>query len=101
MAQPPKPATPLDAASGLVVQVSLAPEVPMPAVMVRVTLLESPDTTLPPASSMATDGCVDSALPPVPSPGCWVKTSCDAAPVSTLKAVLTPGVSELSVAVSV
>ena len=50
----------------------VAPDVPVSGVIDSAIVCESPVTTLPPASSMATTGWVERALPPVPSPG-WVE----------------------------
>jgi hypothetical protein len=58
-------------------------------------------TVLPKSSWTVTAGWVDSAVPPVPLPGCVVKASLLAAPAPTVTLVLTAAVKEPSVAVSV
>ena len=55
----------------------------------KVTEEASPVTVLPPASSTVTWGWLVAdvqATPPVPPPGCWVKTSLAAGPTVMLKA---------------
>ena len=86
MAQPLKEATPLVADTGA--QVSAAPEVPVPLVMARETVVVAEVTTLPAASSTATTGWVPKALPPVVPVGWVVKTSLEAAPAVTAKVEL-------------
>ncbi len=76
MAQPAKFATP--AVAGSVrppVQESVAPAVPVPAVMASVTLLVSVVTTLPLVSSTETTGWMVKAEPIAPSLGEVLKTS--------------------------
>jgi hypothetical protein len=72
--QPANDATPATAASGFAVHVSAAPVVPVPLVIASVTEAVL-FTVFPLASSMVTTGCVPSAAPPVPPPGCVVKTN--------------------------
>jgi hypothetical protein len=76
------------------------PEVGVPAAMARVTVLLSVVTTLPPASSTVTLGCVGKAVPPVELAGCWVNTSCAAGPTVMLKVLLSAVASEPSAACS-
>ena len=57
------------AALGFAVQVRAAPVVPVPGVIVSVTLAVLVVTVLPSASWIATFGCVVQATPPVPPPG--------------------------------
>ena len=93
MLQLAKVATPLEAATGLVAQASVPPPGFVP--IASVTLLESVVTTLPPASSTLTTGCVPKAIPPVEPDGCVVNASCAAGPTVTLNELLVALVSEL------
>ena len=87
----------------------LAPLVPVPVVMARVTAVASAVEALPKTSSAVTTGCVPKALPPFAVLlGCVVKTRCVAGPPVTVSVcvslVSTPetvivGVPELGVAV--
>jgi hypothetical protein len=94
-------ATPEDAGKGFVVHVRAAPAVPVPLVIASCIEAELLVTVFPPASSTVTTGCVDHAVPPVPPPGCVVKTNCAPVPTVIVVAVLTALVSPLLVAVSV
>ena len=78
---PAKMATPLEALSGLVVQVSAPDE--------GVSMMEAdePLTTLPPESSTLTTGWALKATPLVELPGDVVNTSWVAAPVETVMLV--------------
>jgi hypothetical protein len=58
-------------------------------------------TVLPPASWMATTGCVAKEVPPVELEGLTVKASCVAGDAMTAKLALTALVSPLAAAVSV
>jgi molybdopterin/thiamine biosynthesis adenylyltransferase len=69
MLQPANVATPEEAANGFVVQVSV------PLLGVSVIKAELLVTVLPAPSSTVTFGCIVQAVPPVPPPGCVVKTS--------------------------
>jgi hypothetical protein len=68
--QPANVATPLDAFSGLLEQVSD----PDPELTASVTDRELPVTVLPLASSMVTTGCVVNVVLPVLAPGLVVNT---------------------------
>jgi hypothetical protein len=80
---PEKLATPELAPSGFVVQPSVAP-LPGWVAIVRVTDAEELVTVLPAASWTVTTGCCAHAPPETPPPGCVVKASFVAAPVSTV-----------------
>ena len=80
IAQPLKVAIPPVAA--WVEQAKVAPAVPVPLLMLRVTVEVLVVTTLPEESSMVTTGWVGKATPPVELDGCVVKTSFDAAPAT-------------------
>ncbi len=104
MVQPVNVATPLRVVAERVVPPRRPPlqlRVPFPelmaSVMVSLWLLV---TTLPPASSTATTGCVPNAMPPVDAPGDVVKATCAAGPTLMLKAALV-ALNAPSVAVSV
>ena len=86
--QPAKTATPeLFVFTGLVVQVNVAPTVPVPAVMASVTGLVG--TGLPPASRTVTCGWVVKAVPPVAVVlGSVLKLSVAGEPTETVMAVL-------------
>src|ERR1700722_324335 len=75
MLQPVKTATPRVVVAAHVLD-RAAPAVPVPPVMVKVTGVLSVVSTVPDPSSMLTVGWGVSALPPVPFPGCTVKTMC-------------------------
>src|ERR1700759_1495408 len=85
MAQPANVATPAVTVNGFVVHDNVAP----PAVVrFNVTALLSDVTTLPPASSTVTAGCVVNAVPPVESDGWVLNTSCAGSPTETTMSVL-------------
>jgi hypothetical protein len=85
--QPANVATPDEAASGFVVQLS----VPGPLATDRVTEAELVVTTLLFASSMETTGCCEKAVPPVAVElGSVVKITCVAVPGVMLNAELMP-----------
>jgi hypothetical protein len=69
--------------------------------MARVTFCAVPVTVFPFASSRVTTGCVVQVVPPVPPPGCVVKTNCDAAPGENTMLPLVTGVKLVSPAVAV
>src|SRR5207253_1980952 len=82
--QPAKAATPLLlVATGLVVQVSVAPAAPVPPVIARET--EVPETGLPLTSKSVSCGCVVSATPSVEQLGCVLKLNVVAVPAVMLK----------------
>ena len=81
--QPAKVARPATAALAFAVQVSTAPDVPVPAVIANVTVAVL-DVVFPNASCTATIGCVVHAIALVPPPGCWVKASFAAAAALTV-----------------
>src|SRR4029077_2411472 len=86
--QPAKVATPLEAATGLVVQVSVAP---LPGCVAIASATDADDvvTVLPPLSSTVTTGCcVQVAALALEPLGCVVNTSCVAAPTLIEKVVL-------------
>jgi len=99
MLQPANVSTPEEALCGFVVQVS----VPPPGFVPIASMIEAelPVTVLPFASSTVTIGCVVQAVPPVPPPGCVVKTTFVAVPAVILNALLVAEVSPLLVAVKV
>jgi len=104
MLQPEKVATPVVDPGVTGAHVNVAPEDPVPLVMVSETCDVFPVTGLPLESSSVTEGCVEKGEPPVPFPGSWVKSNWAGGPAVTLKAVAvvaddTPD-SEGSVAVS-
>ena len=68
-------------------QVSTAPDVPVPAVIANVTLAVL-DAVFPNASCTATIGCVVHAIALVPPPGCWVNPSLAAAAAFTVTVAL-------------
>src|SRR5438445_70085 len=76
MAHPAKPATPDDAATVVLVQLSVAPAVPVPDLMARPIEADEAATVTPWASATVTWGWVDHADPAVPPPGCVEKASC-------------------------
>ena len=86
--QPAKLSTPATAAFGFVVQVRTAPDVPVPVVIVSVTLATLVVTVFPNASWTVTFGCVDHAVLYTPPLGCWVNASRAALPAVTLKVLL-------------
>ena len=94
MVQPLKWATPA-------VVVAVQPDrAPRPEAFVRVMAFVSLVTVLPPASSMATTGCVTKALPPMALLGSVVKARWVAGPVPTENGALVVPVSVPSVATS-
>ena len=96
--QPAKEATPAFALSGLVVQLSVPPGlVPRP----RVTGLVALVTTLPPGSSMLTEGCVAHTAPSTPPPGCAVNANLVGLPIAMVRALLLVLVSPVAEAVRV
>src|SRR5580704_3288915 len=97
MAHPVNVATPVLGLTVLLVQASAAPAVPVEGAMARVTAVAFPATTFPDESSMVTCGCCGKAIPPVELVGCWVKTSCEAAP-ATVNVALIPGDRPVAVA---
>ena len=80
---------PAAAAFGFAVHVSTPLGLPVPDVIVNVTLATLVVTVLPSASWIVTFGCVVHATPPVPPLGCCVNANCTAAPAFTLNAALT------------
>ena len=98
--QPANVTTPEDAASGFDVQLSTAPEVPVPAVIESVTDSADVVTTSPEASSTSTTGCVASGDPCAEPAGCTPKTSLEAVP-ATVKLAVVPEVSPALAADSV
>ncbi len=101
IAQPVKPATPDDCVSGLPSQVRAPAGSPVPPLMLSVIERCSVVTTLLLVSSIATAGCVDSAVPPVPLLGWWKKTSFTPPVGVTVKASLSAGCSPVDEAVNV
>ncbi len=99
--QPEKVATPELAAWALAVQVTLAPLVPVPLVMVSVTLLASLVTVLPLLSCTVTTGWLVKEMPPVELLGWVLNTSFVAVPAVIEKALLVAAVTVPSAAVSV
>jgi hypothetical protein len=97
---PAKDATPLDAVTGFLVQLSVAP-LPGWELMAKVTALVFPVTTLPPESSTETLGWVAKVAPLVAPPGWVVKASCAAGPTVSEKVLLVADVRLPSVAFSV
>src|SRR5664280_1841215 len=98
MRQPANVSTPATAGCGLVVQVRIAP----PGVVIaRVIEVVAVVTVLPPASWTVTVGWVAQTVPPVPPPGCALKTSLLAAPTVMLNVPLVASVRGLLVAASV
>ena len=85
---------------GLAVQVSTAPDVPVPDVIVSVTLAELVVIVLPNASCTVTFGCVAHAAPAAPPPGWVVNASFEAVPTVTLNVLLTALVRPVLVIVS-
>src|SRR5512147_1189461 len=103
MAQPPKLAVPALAPSGLVVQVSAAPAVPVPDTIDSVIEAPLPVPvvfTLPPASCTCTVGWVGKATFVVLPEGCWVNTSWVAAPTVMLNVLLVAPVKDVPLAAS-
>src|SRR5664280_3610088 len=97
MLQPANVSTPEAAFFGLAVQVRVAP----PGVVIaRVIKVVAVVTVLPPASWTVTVGWVAQAVPPVPPPGCAVKTSLLAAPTVMSNELLVAPVRGLLVAAS-
>jgi len=90
--QPANVTTPDDAATGFAVQLSVAPEVPVPAVIERDTDSDDVVTTSPEASSTSTTGCVANGAPCAEPTGATPNTSLDATP-ATVKLALVPEVS--------
>jgi len=94
---PAKVATPEEAASGLVVHVS----VPLPGFVPIASVIDAEllVTVLPPASCTFTTGCTAQAVPPVPPPGCVVKASWAADPTVMLNELLVAPVRPVLLAV--
>ena len=101
--QPANVAIPVPAVfTGLVVQVSVAPAVPVPLVIASVTGIPAVVTALLFASSTVTLGCVVNAVPAAEGVlGSVVKTNWVAVPGVMLKALLVADVSPVLEAVSV
>jgi hypothetical protein len=90
--QPANVTTPEDAATGSAVQLSVAPGVPVPAVMESDTDSDDVVTTSPETSSTVTTGWVANGAPCAEPIGSVPNTSLDAAP-ATVKLELVPDVS--------
>src|SRR5258708_4961475 len=99
MLQPAKVATPATAALGFAVQVSVAPPVPVLAVIVRVTGLLSPVAAVPPTVGAGTTGGVRGGRPLMKKSGWGLNAICAGGPGLMVMGLLAVGVGLDSVAV--